>query len=51
MKAGVFDGATRGVAAIWSPLIKNPQRVSNEFMSVVDWLPTFLSAAGKKILH
>lgn len=36
----------RCVAAIWSPLIKKPQRVSNNLMHISDWLPTFFTAAG-----
>ncbi|KAL6264453.1 hypothetical protein P5V15_004562 [Pogonomyrmex californicus] len=37
----------RGVmAAIWSPLIKKRARVSNQLISIADWLPTLLSAAG-----
>lgn len=36
----------RNIAAIWSPLIKKPQRVTNQLMHISDWLPTFFSAAG-----
>ena len=36
----------RGVTAIWSPLIKKPQRVSNSLMHISDWIPTFFTAAG-----
>ncbi|KAK2581658.1 hypothetical protein KPH14_002156 [Odynerus spinipes] len=41
-----WEGGIRGVATIWSPLIKKPKRVSNQMMYVADWLPTLLSAAG-----
>lgn len=34
------------VACIYSPLIKSPQRVSNEFMYVTDILPTLAAAAN-----
>lgn len=37
------------VACIYSPLIKNPKRVSNEFMHVTDLLPTLAEAAQIKI--
>ncbi|VEN61333.1 unnamed protein product [Callosobruchus maculatus] len=41
-----WEGGTRNIAAIWSPLIKKPQRVSNNLMHITDWLPTFYSAIG-----
>lgn len=47
LKNSAWEGATRNIAAIWSPLIKKPQRVSNQLMHISDWLPTFFSAAGK----
>lgn len=47
MKNSPWEGAMKGVAAVWSPLIKKPQRVSNQLMHISDWLPTFFSAAGK----
>ncbi|XP_076664644.1 arylsulfatase I isoform X2 [Andrena cerasifolii] len=46
IKDSPWEGGTRGVAAIWSPLIKKQRRVSNQMMFVSDWLPTLLSAAG-----
>lgn len=46
VKDSGWDGSLRNVAAIWSPLIKKSQRVSNHLMHVSDWLPTFYSAAG-----
>ncbi|EFA02715.1 arylsulfatase B [Tribolium castaneum] len=45
-KNSAWEGAMRCVAAIWSPLIKKPQRVSNSLMHISDWLPTFYTAAG-----
>lgn len=44
-KASVWEGASRVPACIYSPLIKNSRRVSNEFMYMTDVLPTMLSAA------
>ncbi|CAH0561205.1 unnamed protein product [Brassicogethes aeneus] len=46
VKNSPWEGALRNIAAIWSPLIKKPQRVSNQLMHISDWLPTFYSAAG-----
>lgn len=46
IKETPWEGAVRGVAAIWSPFIKKSKRVSNQLMSIADWLPTLLSAAG-----
>ncbi|XP_015172105.1 PREDICTED: arylsulfatase B-like isoform X2 [Polistes dominula] len=46
IKGTPWEGAVRGVAAIWSPFINKSKRVSNQLMSIVDWLPTLLSAAG-----
>ncbi|XP_015608401.1 arylsulfatase B [Cephus cinctus] len=41
-----YDGGVRGVACIYSPLIKNNSRVSEQLLHVTDWLPTFYSLAG-----
>ncbi|XP_018331773.1 arylsulfatase B isoform X2 [Agrilus planipennis] len=46
VKNSPWEGGNRCVAAVWSPLIKKPQRVSNKLMHISDWLPTFYSAAG-----
>ncbi|XP_014470861.1 PREDICTED: arylsulfatase B-like [Dinoponera quadriceps] len=46
IKATAWEGAVRGVTAIWSPLIKKRERVSNHLIYIADWLPTLLSAAG-----
>ncbi|XP_056646240.1 arylsulfatase B-like [Diorhabda sublineata] len=45
-KNSIWEGGHRNIAAIWSPLIKKPQRVSNQLMHISDWLPTFCSIAG-----
>nr|ATE50192.1 arylsulfatase 4 [Phyllotreta armoraciae] len=46
MKHSAWEGGTRNIAAIWSPLIKKSRRVSNHLMHISDWLPTFSSIAG-----
>ncbi|RZF33211.1 hypothetical protein LSTR_LSTR009756 [Laodelphax striatellus] len=46
IKETPWEGAVRGVAAVWSPLMKNTQRVSNQLMHIVDWLPTFYAMTG-----
>lgn len=48
-KHSPWEGGVRGVAAMWSPLIKQPQRVSNQMMHMIDWLPTLYSAAGMDV--
>lgn len=45
-KNGLWEGGTRVVSFIYSPLIKKPSRVSNEFIHITDLLPTLLSAAN-----
>lgn len=42
----LWQGGVRGAALIWSPLIKNTPRVSNQMMHIQDWLPTLMSAIG-----
>jgi hypothetical protein len=37
----------RGAGLIWSPLLQQTPRVSNQLMHVTDWLPTLYSAAGQ----
>ncbi|XP_054011485.1 arylsulfatase B-like isoform X1 [Hylaeus anthracinus] len=46
IKLTLFDGGIRGVACIYSPLIKSVSRISDSLMHITDWLPTFYSAAG-----
>lgn len=46
IKSVPWEAATRCVAAIWSPLLHERQRVSNQFIHISDWLPTLASAAG-----
>ncbi|XP_032687353.1 arylsulfatase B-like [Odontomachus brunneus] len=46
IKETAWEGGVRGTAAIWSPLIKKRERVSNQLMYMADWLPTLLSVVG-----
>ncbi|CAH1403407.1 unnamed protein product [Nezara viridula] len=45
-KGSVHDGGVRTVAAVWSPLLKNLSRVSDQYFHISDWLPTLYTAAG-----
>ncbi|XP_026467506.1 arylsulfatase J-like [Ctenocephalides felis] len=49
VKYTLFEGAVRGAGLIWSPLIKKPQRVSNQRIHISDWMPTLFSAIGANI--
>ncbi|XP_044255571.1 arylsulfatase J isoform X1 [Tribolium madens] len=46
VKNTLWEGGVRGAGLLWSPLIKQPQRVAHQFMHISDWLPTLLSAVG-----
>ncbi|XP_011647798.1 arylsulfatase B-like [Pogonomyrmex barbatus] len=46
LKFTLFEGAIRGAACIYSPLIDHPSRVSTQLFHISDWLPTLYSAAG-----
>ncbi|XP_049956678.1 arylsulfatase J-like [Schistocerca serialis cubense] len=48
-KHSPWEGGVRAVAAVWSPLLKRTQRVSNQLMHMTDWLPTLYSAAGMDV--
>lgn len=48
-KYTLYEGGLRGVAAIWSPRLQRPAKVSNNLMHVTDWLPTLFSAAGGNV--
>lgn len=39
-------GGVRGAGFIWSPLLRERQRVSNQYFHITDWLPTLFHAAG-----
>lgn len=45
-KGTLWEGGVRGTGFIWSPFIRNPQRVSNQKIHIADWLPTILGAVG-----
>ncbi|KAK4887227.1 hypothetical protein RN001_003498 [Aquatica leii] len=49
VKNTVFEGGIRSSSFIWSPLVVQNQRVSNELIHITDWLPTLYSAAGGDI--
>lgn len=46
LKFGMFEGAVRGAACVYSPMIDRSSRVSTQLFHIVDWLPTLYSAAG-----
>lgn len=46
LKFSLFEGAIRGVACVYSPLIYHSSRISTELFHITDWLPTLYSAAG-----
>jgi len=45
-KGNVYEGGTRTPAFIHSPLLRNGLGVTDSLVHIVDWLPTFLKAAG-----
>lgn len=46
VKNTLLEGGVRGAGLIWSPLLGNGGRVSNQTMHISDWLPTLYRAAG-----
>lgn len=46
VKNTLWEGGVRGAGLLWSPLLKKPQRVAEQFIHITDWLPTIYSAAG-----
>ncbi|EEC11891.1 arylsulfatase B precursor, putative, partial [Ixodes scapularis] len=47
-KGTLWEGGTRGSAFIWSPLLNQNRRVSDQMLHITDWLPTLYSAAGMR---
>lgn len=48
-KTTLWEGGVRAGAFIWSPLLKQPQRIANQLMHVVDWMVTLFGAVGGNI--
>lgn len=46
MKMSVWEGSTRVPAFVWSPLLNEKQRVSNQLMHLTDLFTTFYRLAG-----
>ncbi|PRD36580.1 UNVERIFIED_CONTAM: Arsb [Trichonephila clavipes] len=46
-KYNMWEGGVRGVAFVWSPLIRGAEHISSGMMHMSDWLPTLYSVAGK----
>ncbi|XP_069701954.1 arylsulfatase J-like isoform X2 [Periplaneta americana] len=49
VKFTTFEGGVRGVAAIWSPSIRNPGSVAQQLIHITDWYPTLYSIAGGNV--
>jgi len=47
-KGTLYEGGTRAIGFIHSPLLKKSGYTSSSLMHAVDWLPTLMSAIGQK---
>lgn len=45
-KRTMWEGGVRGNGFIWSPLLHTSRYTSEHMISILDWLPTLLDAAG-----
>lgn len=51
VKNTLWEGGVRGAGLIWSPMLENVNRVSNQTIHISDWLPTLYAAAGGNIRY
>nr|CAD7402130.1 unnamed protein product [Timema cristinae] len=51
LKDTLWEGGVRVPGFIWSPLLQQTPRVSNQMMHITDWLPTLYTAAGRFTLQ
>ena len=49
-KGTLFEGGTRGIGFVHSPLLQKTGYTNLNLMHAVDWLPTLMSAIGKNNL-
>ncbi|XP_061402806.1 arylsulfatase B-like, partial [Musca vetustissima] len=45
-KESPWEGGVRSAGAIWSPMLRRKNYVSNQVAHAIDWLPTLAAAAG-----
>ena len=48
-KGTLFEGGTRGIGFIHSPLLKSSGHTASQLMHAVDWVPTLMSAVGRPL--
>ena len=49
VKDTLWEGGVRGSSLVWSARLRGEGRVSDQMMTVHDWLPTLYSAAGGRV--